>query len=261
MRPTPLRSALAEGRRALGVFVMIDGGTTARMLSRLGYDFLIFDLQHAGFDLASIEAVLAATRGTDCTPLARVHPGRLDEIEWVLDLGAHGVIVPMVNSAQQARDVTAACRYPPRGRRSVGAVRNILERGDDFMDHADDDVLCVIQIEHVDAVERIDEILDVDGIDAVLPGHVDLAMSMGHRLSYGSSISNVVPDEVAAAIAAVEAACRVREIPVIPVVSTVEEVRTAAAHGHHIICCNTDYHMLRDTATANLAAARRAAEG
>lgn len=256
MKPTPLRAAITERGHALGVFVMLDGGGSARLLSRMGFDFLIFDLQHAGFDLTAIETVLGASRGTECSPLARVRPNRPDQIEWVLDLGAHGVVVPMVGSAADARVAVDACRYPPRGRRSVGAIRNILERGEDFMSQANDDVLCIIQIEHVDAVERIDEILDVGGIDAVLPGHVDLALSMGHQLSYGSTISNTVPTAVADAIATVEESCASRSIPVIPVTATDDEVRMAAATGHRIICCNTDFHLLRESAAQLLHACR-----
>ncbi len=260
MTPTSLRSAIDQGTPAIGMFVMLDGAVTARLLAHLGYDFVIIDLQHGAIDLAGIEAALAGVKGTACTPIARVHPRRPDQIEWLLDLGAQGVVVPMVNSAEDARLATAACRYPPRGRRSVAALRNVLQRGSGYMRHANDDVVCIVQIEHIEAVERIEEILEVEGIDAVLPGHVDLALSMGHSLNYGASVSNSVPAEVAAAIARVEAACAARAIPVIPVAGSPREIALAHRKGQRIACCNTDFHLFVNAAAAQLAACRDIAD-
>lgn len=256
MKLTTLRTAIDEGRPAVGMFVMLDGGASVRVLAHLGYDFLVFDLQHGAIDLAGIEAVLGGVKGTACTPIARMHPRRPDQIEWVLDLGAHGVVVPMVNSAADALLATAACRYPPRGRRSVAALRNVLVRGADYMHQANDDDVCIIQIEHIEAVERIDEILDVPGVDAVLPGHVDLALSMGHTMSYGSSVSNTVPAEVSEAMARIESACAARSIPVIPVAGTTQEFERAWRKGQRIACCNTDFHLFMSAAAAQLAACR-----
>jgi 2-keto-3-deoxy-L-rhamnonate aldolase RhmA len=162
----------------------------------------------------------------------------------------------MVNSAADAALATAACRYPPRGRRSVAALRNVLVRGSDYMHEANDDVVCIIQIEHIEAVERIDEILDVEGIDAVLPGHVDLALSMGHAMNYGSSVSNTVPPAVAEAMARVDAACVRRGIPVIPVAGTTQEFEHAFRRGQRIACCNTDFHLFLNAASTQLAACR-----
>ncbi|MFF0145641.1 aldolase/citrate lyase family protein [Amycolatopsis sulphurea] len=96
--------------------------------------------------------------------------GRPDQIEWVLDQGADGVMVP---PGEQRRG-RAARRYPPRGSRSVGGVRNLLERGPGYLSGADD-VVCIVQIEHVAALSNLDENLAVPGIDLVTPGHVDLA--------------------------------------------------------------------------------------
>ncbi|MDP3317397.1 MAG: aldolase/citrate lyase family protein [Devosia sp.] len=256
MKLTTLRRAINEKRPAVGMMVMMDGGASARVLAHLGYDFLIFDLQHGAIDLSGIEAVLAGVKGTECTPIARVHPRRPDQIEWVLDLGAHGVLVPMVNNADDAAVATRACRYPPRGRRSVAALRNVLVRGADYMHQANDDVLCIIQIEHIEAVERLDEILDVEGIDAVLPGHVDLALSMGHTMSYGSSVSNTVPPEVAQAMARIDAACAARGLPVIPVTGTAQEFDLACRRGQRIVCSNTDFHLFMQAASTQLAACR-----
>ena len=258
MKRSTLRTAIDERRSAVGMFAMLDGAAGARILAHLGYDFIVFDLQHGAVDLRGIEAALAGVKGTDCTPIARVAARRPDQIEWVLDLGAQGVVVPMVNSAEEARLATDACRYPPRGRRSVAALRNVLQRGSDYMHESNDDVVCIIQIEHIEAVERLDEILAVEGIDAVLPGHVDLALSMGHVLSYGSSVSNTVPGPVAEAMARIDRACAARGIPVIPVAGTPAEFGHAQRHGHRIACCNTDFHLFTNAAREQLQACRAA---
>lgn len=260
MTPSTLRVAIDEGRPAIGMFVMMDGAASARLLAHVGYDFIIFDLQHGAIDLAGIESALAGCKGTPCSPIARVHPRRADQIEWALDLGAHGIVMPMVNSADDAALAAAACRYAPRGKRSVAALRNVLQRGPDYMHRANDDVVCIVQIEHIDAVDRIDEILDVEGIDAVMPGHVDLAMSMGHTLSYGSSVSNTVPAAVSQAVARIEAACAARSLPVIPVTGTTQEFGRAFDLGQRIVCTNTDFHLFLAAATSQLTTCRAIVE-
>lgn len=256
MKPSPLRAAIDGGLPAIGMFAMMDGGASARILAHLGYDFIVFDLQHSAYDLAGIEAVLGGVKGTDCAPIARVRSRRPDQIEWVLDIGAHGVVVPMVNSAADARMAVQACRYPPHGRRSVAALRNVLQRGSGYMHAANDDVLCIIQIEHIEAVERIDEILAVDGVDAVMPGHVDLALSMGHALNYGSSVSNTVPAAGTDALECVERACADRKLPLIPVAGNPAEFALAQQRGQRIACCNTDFHLFLQAAGAQLQACR-----
>ncbi|WP_406724495.1 aldolase/citrate lyase family protein [Streptomyces sp. GD-15H] len=248
----PFRSLLNSDETGFGTFGMLDSSMSAMVLARLGYQFLVLDVQHSPFDLRQIESAVAACVGTPCSPLARVLPDRPDQIGWVLDLGVDGVVVPLVNSPEAAAQAVSACRYPPTGRRSMGAVRNILVRGEAYPDDADGDVACVIQIEHIDAIANIDAILDVEGIDAIMPGHIDLARSMGHRLSYGPSVSNAVPQDVIDALRVVEDAGRKRSIPVIPVTGGSAEVGSALAAGHRVICCNTDFHALKNAAAEQL---------
>ncbi len=253
MKASALRSAIEADRSAIGSYVMMDNAASAGILAHLGYDFIVIDQQHAAIDLRGLQSAVAATKGTSCAPIVRVHPRRPDQIEWALDLGAHGVVVPLVNSPDDALLATQACRYPPVGRRSVAALRNVLERGKEYMRESNDDVVCIIQIEHFEAVECIDEILDIGGIDAVMPGHVDLAMSMGHTIDYGSSVSNAVPDEVAKAMSVIEVACASRSIPVIPVVGSPKEYGSALQKGQKIACCNTDFHLFMSAAASQLA--------
>lgn len=244
-----VRRAINDASHAFGTFVLLDGSISMSLIARAGYDFAVLDLQHAPFDTLRIEGALAACQGTQCSPLARVRPGRPDQIEWMLDMGAHGIVVPLVNTAHDAQTAADACRYPPLGRRSMGAGRSLLTRGHEYPEWSNDDVVCIVQIEHHEAVQNIEAILDTPGIDAIMPGHVDLAGSMGYRLSYGASVSNVVPTPVADAIAHIEQAARARSIPVIPVTGNVSETSAALSQGHHIVCVSTDYHTFRAAAS------------
>jgi 2-keto-3-deoxy-L-rhamnonate aldolase RhmA len=245
MKPNSLRIALDTRAPALGTLILLETGATARVLARAGYTFLVFDVQHAAFDVARAEALLGAVRGTDCAALARVHPGRPDQIEQYLDLGAHGVVVPMVSSEADAKRAVDACRFPPIGRRSVGGMRNLLERDPDYPAAADRDVVCVIQIEDVAAVERLDSILAVPGIDAVMPGPVDLARSMGHVIRYGGVVPEVAAAAIAQAEQRIDECCLVHGIPVIPAAGTDEQFAQSVDRGHRIVCFSSDLHMLQ----------------
>lgn len=249
--------ALTGEAVSFGMFAMLDSSLSSALLARSGYDFLIIDVQHSPFDLRRIESVIGSCGGTSCSPLARVQPERPDQIGWLLDMGVHGVVVPLVNSEEDARRAVDACRYPPRGRRSIGAVRNSMYRGDAYLDVADDDVACVVQIEHVDALDNLDSILDVEGIDAVMPGHIDLARSMGYSLRYGPSAG--IPDEVTSAIKVINDAARKRSIPVVPVPGSLAEIETAISDGHRIICCSTDFHTFQAAIDQRLDECRRLA--
>src|SRR5205807_2157051 len=116
-----------------------------------------------------------------CTALARVPANKHDHIKRVLDNGGHGIVVPMVNSREEAEHAVAACLYPPRGNRSVGGSVHALNFGTDANDyyaHVDDEVLIILQCEHIKAVEDADKIFSVPGIDAIFVGPNDLAASM-----------------------------------------------------------------------------------
>ncbi|MGW8813041.1 HpcH/HpaI aldolase family protein [Gordonia terrae] len=254
---SPFVSALSSDTPSFGMFAMMESALSSALVARSGFDFLVIDLQHSPFDLRRVEAVIGSCVGTSCSPIARVHPDRPDQIGWVLDMGAHGVVVPLVNSPDDARKAIDACRYPPRGRRSIGAVRNLMYRGDSYLDAADDDVACVVQIEHVDALDNLDSILDVGDIDAIMPGHIDLARSMGYTLRYGPS--EALPAEVSQALTAINESARKRSIPVIPVPGSMPEIEKALADGHRIVCCSTDFHTFKAAVEQRIADCRRLA--
>jgi len=181
MRPNPVKRALKEGKPAIGTWLSLGSITAARFMARAGFAWLTVDLEHSLVDWETATHMFASIADAGCTALARVPANRHDHIKRVLDNGAHGIVVPMVNSREEAEHAVAACLYPPRGNRSVGGSVHALNFGTsavDYYNHVDDELLIVLQCEHIQAVENADRIFSVPGIDAIFVGPNDLAASM-----------------------------------------------------------------------------------
>ena len=170
-----------EGLPALGCWLSIPSAWSAEVMARQGYDYICLDLQHGLIDYQTELGMLQAISATPTIPFARVPSNDFGAINKVLDAGVLGVVVPMVNSPEEARAVVAACRYHPEGSRSFGPTRAGYSAGPDYFAHANDEVACIPMIETRQAVERIDEILSVPGIDAVYVGPADLSITLGQQ--------------------------------------------------------------------------------
>ena len=147
------------------------------------FDFVWIDLEHTPLSLEAAQAHIMATNGSPTTPLVRVPWNDAVWIKRVLDIGASGVVIPMIRTADEARKAVAACLYPPEGIRGFGPRRPSnygRVRGADFCRQANADVGIIVQVEHIDAVENLDEILRVPGLTSVVVGSNDLAGSMGY---------------------------------------------------------------------------------
>src|SRR5437762_1775779 len=181
MRPNPVKRALREGKIAVGTWLSLGSITAARFMARAGFAWLTTDIEHSLVDWETATHMFAAIADAGCTALARVPSNRHDHIKRVLDNGAHGIVVPMVNSRQEAEQAVAAALYPPAGNRSVGGSVHALNFGTsavDYFDHANEELLVVLQCEHIKAVENADAIFSAPGIDAIFVGPNDLAASM-----------------------------------------------------------------------------------
>lgn len=158
------------------------GGTstaTVEAVSAIGYDSLLFDLQHTPLDLRDLETALLAMEGAGPTPLVRAPWNDPSTLMKILDLGACGVICPMINTAAQAADLVAACRYPPHGQRSFGPMRRRGRSPGEYFADASNTTAVIAQIETVEAVENVAAITATPGIDAIFIGSNDLAISAG----------------------------------------------------------------------------------
>src|SRR5438876_5041699 len=181
MRANPVKRALQAGKPSVGTWLSLGSITAARFMARAGFDWLTVDIEHSLVDWETATHMFGAIADAGCIALARVPSGRRDHIKRVLDNGAHGIVVPMVNSREEAVAAVAAALYPPVGNRSVGGsvhALNFAATANDYYAHANEEILIVLQCEHIQAVENADSIFSVPGIDAIFVGPNDLAASM-----------------------------------------------------------------------------------
>jgi 4-hydroxy-2-oxoheptanedioate aldolase len=180
----PLKARLDAGKPAVGVLVTMPSAHTAQVLAHAGFDWLFLDMEHGPIGIESVHAMITATTGTRAAPIVRV-PWN---VHWLakpaLDAGAMGIIFPMIRSAAEAEEAARAMRYPPTGERGFGPFYAPLRFGltmQTYVDPADREVLTILLIEHKDAIDDIERIVAVEGVDACLIAPFDLAMSYGHR--------------------------------------------------------------------------------
>jgi len=176
-----LKKRLCANEVTVGSWISLGHPAIAEIMAAAGFDWLVVDLEHSVIDMRDAEELIRTIDLKGCVPLARMTSNDCNQIKRVMDAGAHGVIVPMVNSAEEARQVVAAVRYPPFGVRGVGLAR-AQGYGNAFQDYKkwlEKEYIVVVQIEHINAVEAIDEILMVEGVDAFIVGPYDLTGSMG----------------------------------------------------------------------------------
>jgi 4-hydroxy-2-oxoheptanedioate aldolase len=188
MRENTVKAKWARGEVAYGGWLSIASSFSAEMMAHMGFDWLCLDMQHGVIDYQVAVTMLQAISTTDTIPFVRVPWNEFGIIGKVLDAGAMGVIIPMVNSPEEARAAVAACRYYPKGARSFGPIRAAYYAGTDYYAGANDQVACIPMVETRQAVERLEEILAVPGIDAVYVGPADLSITLGlpPRMDNGS---------------------------------------------------------------------------
>ena len=181
MRENRLRTLWQADRAAINGWLAIPNSFSAEVMAHQGWDTLTIDLQHGVIDYAQMVTMLQAISTTACVPIVRVPWLEPGIIMKTLDAGAYGVICPMVNSRDEAARFVSYTRYAPRGVRSFGPVRAMYYSGADYPEHANDTVVAFAMIETKQALDRLDDILSVEGLDAVYIGPSDLSLSMGCR--------------------------------------------------------------------------------
>ncbi len=184
MAEASLRQRMLAGEPVLGAWLMFSDPFVAEVMAHAGWDWLLVDMEHGPVSLEAATAMVTAIRTTPVVPFVRPAWNESSQIQRTLDLGCAGIIVPVVNGAEDARRVVRDARYPPLGERSRGGVRPQLAFGMDAMtyfERANAEVLVLVQIETETAVANVAEIVAVDGIDGVFLGPNDLAASGGKR--------------------------------------------------------------------------------
>jgi 4-hydroxy-2-oxoheptanedioate aldolase len=179
VRENTLKAMWARGEATVNGWLSIPSAFSAEVMAHQGFDSLTVDMQHGVVDYQTAVTMLQAIATTPVIPLARIPWNDPAFVMKILDAGAYGVICPMINTRQQAEALVRACKYPPRGFRSWGPVRASLYAGTDYGDHANDQLLVIPMIETAEALENLDDILSVPGIDAVYVGPSDLSLAFG----------------------------------------------------------------------------------
>ena len=179
MRPNKIQQAWAEGRTAVNVFLCIPSSFSSEIMASLDWDGITIDMQHGVTDYHSALHMMQAAARYDPSPMVRVPWNDPAIIMKSLDAGAYGVICPMINTREECERFVGACRYAPAGYRSTGPVRASFYAGADYHEHADTTVLTFAMIETQEAVDNLDEICSVPGLDAVYIGPSDLSVSIG----------------------------------------------------------------------------------
>jgi 2-keto-3-deoxy-L-rhamnonate aldolase RhmA len=234
MTKDSFRKRLAQKETLLGTLLTLPSADLAEVLALTGLDWLFVDLEHSTMDAGAAQAILQAVAGRlDC--LIRVP---LNDEVWIkkaLDTGATGIIVPQVNTVEEAERVVRSSRYPPQGARSVGLARAHGYGADlqGYLTRANAEVVVVIQAEHILAVQNIEALAAVEGIDAILVGPYDLSNSMG-------LVGQVEHLDVQAAIEHVRQVCQRHDMPLGIFTASVERAAAFQAQGYNLLAVSTD---------------------
>jgi 4-hydroxy-2-oxoheptanedioate aldolase len=181
MKQNLAKQKLAAGEPTFGTWLSLGELYSARVLARAGFDWLTLDVEHGAIDWGQAAMIFAAVSDAGCVPLARVPQGSHDYIKRVLDCGAWGIVVPMVNTLEQATVAIAAAKYPPVGNRSLGGGMHALNFGTspgEYFKRANDEIMVVLQTESPIGIDNAEAIYSLPGVDAIFVGPVDLRANM-----------------------------------------------------------------------------------
>ena len=181
MKHTKLKMKLAESSTTIGSWITLAHPAIAEIMSKAGFDWLVVDLEHSVITIREAQELIRVIDLCGVTPLVRLSANDGVQIKRVMDAGAHGIIVPMVNNAEDARLAVSSVRYPPFGNRGVGLAR-AQGYGTGFGEYKkwlENESVVIVQIEHIEAVNNLDAILAVDGVDGFIVGPYDLSASLG----------------------------------------------------------------------------------
>jgi 4-hydroxy-2-oxoheptanedioate aldolase len=179
MRENTVKRLWSQGKHTVGAWLSIPDAFSTEVMAQIGFDWLCIDMQHGLMSYTQALAMLQAISTTDVIPIARVPWNEPSIIMKMLDAGAWGVVVPLINTRADAEAAVAACRYPPLGIRSFGPTRASVYAGADYASRANDEVLCIVMIETKQALENLDDIMSVPGVDACYIGPADLSFALG----------------------------------------------------------------------------------
>ena len=241
-RPNRLKERLSADEKTIGCWQFTTSPDVAEILGLCGFDALLVDHEHGPGGLESLVAILRATASSEVTRLVRVPSNDAVYLKRVLDCGVEGVMIPMLESAEQARAAVAACRYPPHGMR--GAAHTVTRAGDygaapDYPERIEERLLIIGQVESLAAIDAVPAMAEVDGLDMLLIGPLDMSGSAG-------ALGQMDDPGVRDAIARAEAAILASGAWLGGVAGSVDEARSMLDRGYRLVMASSDMHLLRD---------------
>ena len=250
MRVNHVREKVKAGKPSIGAFLGLGSPNAAGLMANAGFDWIVIETEHNGLDSAEIEHMLMAVAGTDAVPIVRVPSSNHIYIQRALDMGAMGVLVPMVKSVDEARGVVSATRYPPEGTRSWGPLRasRYAFDIDDYYERANDNMIVALILETKEALGDIEAIAAVPGVDVLTLGPWDMSLALGldpRKLP--------LPEIESVLDRALEIG-RQTGVAVGHGASTPDEIRELQARGVTFLSGGSDYQILAQSARIMLAA-------
>jgi 2-keto-3-deoxy-L-rhamnonate aldolase RhmA len=250
MRTNHVRQKLLAREPTLGCFLGLGSPNAAELLAHAGFDWLVIETEHNGLDAAEVQQMLMALNGTETIPLVRVPSANPVFIQRALDMGALGIVVPLVKTAAEAEAIVRATRYPPQGTRSFGALRasRYTFDNEDYFQRANDNILVVLILETREAVENLEAIAAVPGVDALYFGPFDLCLSLGL-----TPFQQPFP-EVEAIYQRALAVGQRHGTAIGMGVGASDQLHQRRQEGYTMLSYSTDYHLLAAAARAGVTA-------
>jgi len=242
---------MRSGETLVGTWLYLNDAGVGEIVAAAGFDFVVIDMEHSPTGYQSLRSLLMSIEH-HTAPVVRVKGNAPEFISAILDLGPAGVMVPRVQTAEQARRAVQYCKYHPLGERGFGPIR-VSDYGrqmSEFLQHANDCQMLCVQLEHAEALANIEEIVSVPGIDAFIIGQGDLSQSMGHLGEVGNP-------EVTAAVTAAATVIRQAGVPWGSAFGTLEGVDYYLQHGMSFFTVAGDFQFVREGAEETLRDAKK----
>jgi 2-dehydro-3-deoxyglucarate aldolase len=238
-----LKEKLKNNELTIGSWIMIGHPISVEVMALAGFEWLVIDMEHTSIDINTAQNLITTIQANGIKALVRVSKNEEVIIKKVLDIGADGIIIPMVNSKEDAVKAVEFAKYPPNGKRGVGLYRasKYGVKFEEYKKWVEEELLIIVQIEHVDAVNNIDDILSVEGIDGTIIGPYDLSGSMGYPGEFER-------DDVKIAVETVVEKCKKMNIPAgFHVVDTdPSKLQVKIDQGCTFLAYGIDYFFMRD---------------
>ncbi|MGB1285836.1 MAG: HpcH/HpaI aldolase family protein [Aggregatilineales bacterium] len=242
MRENKLKAIWARDEAAVNGWLHIPSSWSAEVMAHAGWDSITVDMQHGFHNMESVLQMLQAISTTDTVPMVRVNWNEPGIIMRVLDAGAYGIICPMINTREECEAFVQACRYPPQGIRSLGPTRARVYAGMDYAEHANDTVVTMAMVETQTAMDNLEAIASVPGLDGIFVGTGDLRLTMTGGIGFGQD------DTVDAALDTILEMCKKHNLIAGVFTAAPEKAREMIEKGYQFVTVKTDSMLLGEYA-------------